>query len=90
MNVTLSSKGQLVIPRKIRQVLDLRAGAKFNIELVGEQIVLYPINSKTEMLRTIHQLHALAQGDDLLDLLAEERRQERERESRREQSLFAG
>ena len=90
MNVKLSSKGQLVIPRKIRQILDLRTGTQFNIKLVGEQIILQPISDKAEMLQAMEQLHALAVGSDLLDVLAEERREEHDRENRREQSLFAG
>ena len=90
MNVKLSSKGQLVIPRKIRQALDLQTGTEFNIRLVGEQIVLQPISDKAEMLQIMEQLHTLAKGSNLLDMLVEERSQERERENRREQSLFTG
>ena len=46
MNVKLSSKGQLVIPKKIRQALDLQPGTEFDVELVGRQIILQPIVDK--------------------------------------------
>jgi AbrB family looped-hinge helix DNA binding protein len=90
MDVKLSSKGQLVIPQSIRQALDLKPGTTVTIELVGKQIVLQSKNGKTELLGVMEQLHALAKGSDLLDMLAEERIQERDRENRREQSLFTG
>ncbi|MCP4357900.1 MAG: AbrB/MazE/SpoVT family DNA-binding domain-containing protein [Chloroflexi bacterium] len=90
MNVKLSSKGQLVIPKKIRHALDLQPGTEFDIKMVGKQIILQPIVDKAEMLRTIEKLHTLAKGSDLLDMLEEEHRWEREKEHRREQSLFAG
>jgi AbrB family looped-hinge helix DNA binding protein len=90
VNVKLSSKGQLIIPKKIRQALDLQPGTEFDVTLAGGQIILQPIINKTEALQAIEQLHALAKGPSLLDALEEERRQERKRENRREQSLFTG
>ncbi len=90
MTVKLSSKGQLVIPQKIRRALNLKPGTEFDIELIGRQIVLQPIVDKAKMLEAIEELYGLAKGSDLLDALEEERRWEREKENRRDQSLFAG
>lgn len=43
MNTTvLSSKGQLVIPKEIRESLHLRAGDKLSIMAEGSRIVLEP------------------------------------------------
>jgi len=38
--ITLSSKGQVVIPKDIRDALRLRAGAKLGVSLRGQRIVL--------------------------------------------------
>ncbi len=40
--VTLSSKGQIVIPREIRQTLGLRKGDRLYITQEGDRIVLTP------------------------------------------------
>lgn len=38
--ITVSSKGQIAIPRKIREALNLAPGTKLTIETRGNQIVL--------------------------------------------------
>lgn len=60
MLIKLSSKGQLVIPRAIREALHLRAGTQFHVQVEGElstgrlktqriaQGVHYHIDSRTE------------------------------------------
>jgi len=42
METTLSSKGQIVLPRAARHKLALRAGAKFACRIAGGSIVLTP------------------------------------------------
>jgi AbrB family looped-hinge helix DNA binding protein len=42
MLVTLSSRGQLVIPKAVRQALGLRAGARLHVRLAEGKIVLEP------------------------------------------------
>lgn len=39
-SATLSSKGQLVIPTRLRNALHLRAGDKLRLTLRGEQLVV--------------------------------------------------
>ena len=41
--VTISTKGQIVIPKGVREILGLRPGTKINIELEGDEIKLRPI-----------------------------------------------
>lgn len=41
--VTLSSKGQLVIPRQLRQQMRLESGSKLNVERDGTALILKPI-----------------------------------------------
>lgn len=87
MNVKLSSKGQLVIPKEIRQALDLQPGTEFTIELVGRQIIIQPIVDKQKALEAIEALHGMFAGSDLLDALEAEHRWEVERDRKREQSF---
>jgi len=50
METTLSSKGQIVIPRNIRQNHDWKPGVRFNITDAGEEIVLRPVVSRKSTL----------------------------------------
>ena len=88
MVVTISSKGQLVIPKKIRQELDLQSGAKVNVELVGNEIILRPVQDKKAMKKAVASLYGMiATGPSPLDKLEAEHRQEIERDERRKQSF---
>lgn len=42
MTTTLSSKGQVVLPRRVRAQLGLRPGMKFDVNTKGESVVLVP------------------------------------------------
>lgn len=89
MIVKLSSKGQLVIPREIRQTLDLKPGTEFEVELINGQIVMRPVIDKAKLKQIIGELRQFAKGTNLLDDLEREHRREIEQERRREQSLPA-
>lgn len=43
MNITVSSKGQVVIPQGIREKLRIKKGQRVKIEEVGGTIVIVPI-----------------------------------------------
>jgi len=43
MLTRLSSKGQLIIPKAIRQALRLQPGTQFNIQLTEGKILLEPV-----------------------------------------------
>ncbi len=45
--VRLSSKGQLVLPKNVRERLDLKQGLELNVELRGNKIILEPIRQET-------------------------------------------
>ncbi|MBC8450053.1 MAG: AbrB/MazE/SpoVT family DNA-binding domain-containing protein [Chloroflexi bacterium] len=71
MLVRLSSKGQLVIPKEIRQALRLRRGTQFHVQLTERKIILEPV--------TTFAVDALygkyADADFLADLEAEHQRE---------------
>ena len=68
MLVRLSSKGQLIIPKSVRESLRLGPGTRFQIEIVEQKIVLEPIRSDSP----IDVLYGRYREHDLLgDLEAE-------------------
>ena len=42
VEITISSKGQIVIPKDVREALGLRAGGKLRLERVGSRLILEP------------------------------------------------
>jgi len=74
--VTVSSKGQIAIPKTIRDALNLSEGAKLTVEVRGHEIIL----SKDPAWR---KLKGVAAGRDLMKDFAAFRKQEREREDSR-------
>lgn len=44
----LSSKGQIVLPKNIREQLALKEGAELKVEVIKGKIVLEPLAGKTE------------------------------------------
>lgn len=71
--VTLSSKGQIAIPKQVREALNLTEGTKLTLEVRGQDIIL----SKGDDWR---KLRGAARGitKDFLEF----RREEREKEER--------
>lgn len=74
--ITVSSKGQIAIPKAVRDALNLSEGAKLTLEVKGQQIVL----SKEPAWR---KLRGAAAGRDLMTAFATFKKQEREREDSR-------
>jgi AbrB family looped-hinge helix DNA binding protein len=74
--VTVSSKGQIAIPKAVRDALNLSEGAKLTIELRGQKIIL----SKEPAWK---KLEGAAAGTDLIKAFAIYKKREREREDSR-------
>jgi AbrB family looped-hinge helix DNA binding protein len=74
--ITVSSKGQIAIPKAVRDALNLSAGAKLKLEVRGQEIVL----SRQPSWR---KLRGAAAGSDLMNAFAAHKKQEREREDSR-------
>jgi AbrB family looped-hinge helix DNA binding protein len=76
----LSTKGQLVIPAKIREELGIEPGTQFEIRQLNGRLILEPQNLAAK-LRRIKAMRGIAAGEpSLSDELIEDRRRERERE----------
>jgi AbrB family looped-hinge helix DNA binding protein len=73
--VTVSSKGQIAIPKAIRDQLNLAEGTKLTLEVRGPEIVL----SKEPAWRKLRG----AAGRDLMTTFAKFKKREREREDSR-------
>ncbi|WP_363315410.1 AbrB/MazE/SpoVT family DNA-binding domain-containing protein [Thermosulfurimonas sp.] len=75
MIVTVSSKGQVVIPAEIRKKFNLRRGKRLAVFVEDERIILKPVE---ELLRRGRGL--LPQKGKALKILLEERRKEEQGE----------
>ncbi len=71
MSITLSSKGQLVIPKPIRDALGLEEGTRFRIQVAEGKIILEPQTGSL-----IERLYGKFADADLLTDLEEEHRLE--------------
>ena len=74
--ITVSSKGQIAIPKKMRDELGLSAGTRLSAEIRNGSLVL----TKAQEWRT---LCGAAQGNDLLSALEQEKAQGKLREDSR-------
>ena len=74
--ITVSSKGQIAIPKSVRDALNLVEGTKLTLEVRGQEIVL----SKEPAWK---KLGGAAKGSDLMNQFAAFRKRERELEDSR-------
>ena len=72
--VRLSSKGQLVLPKKIREHLGLKPGEQLKGDLIGGRIILEPVEPLTET--DWHRWKGALKGDQALQGHLEEHRLE--------------
>ena len=75
-HITVSSKGQIAIPKSVRDALNLVEGTKLTLEVRGQEIVL----SKDPAWK---KLGGAAEGSDLMSAFAAFRKRERELENSR-------
>jgi AbrB family looped-hinge helix DNA binding protein len=71
MLLRLSSKGQVVIPKSIREALRLKNGDQFQVRVIDGKIVLEPVAKGL-----VEKLQGKYAGFDLLKTLEEEHRWE--------------
>ena len=76
MLAKLSSKGQLVIPKPIREALALQRGTEFHVQIDQGRIILEPQTASPS-----DALYGKYADDDFLTALEEEHRQEIENDA---------
>ena len=72
---TITAKGQVVIPSRIRKHLNLTKGTRICVIEKGDTVVLKPLTVKY-----FGQIMGMLKGSGLTDELIKERRKEREKE----------
>lgn len=73
---TVSTKGQLVIPAEMRELLGIAPGTRIAITVQGSRLVLEPVTEKL-----VDDTRGLFKGGpSLSDALQKERRREKKRE----------
>ena len=66
---TISSKGQIAIPKAVRERLNLKEGTQLMIEVKGESLVMKRLVSQYPNWRT---MRGMFRGENLLSALADE------------------
>ncbi len=74
--VTISSKGQLVIPKKVRESLRIKTGQRVILKVEGERIVIEPIKEEPAE----YFCGVFKKGPSLTKALLKERKAEKKRE----------
>jgi AbrB family looped-hinge helix DNA binding protein len=73
--ITVSSKGQMVIPASIRESLGIEPGTRVAIRQDGARVILEP-ETHAAKLRLIDQLYGITEGGPSgTDMLLEDRRE---------------
>ncbi|HHW43248.1 MAG TPA: AbrB/MazE/SpoVT family DNA-binding domain-containing protein [Desulfotomaculum sp.] len=75
----LSTKGQIVIPKQIREALGVKSGTSFKVELKGGRIILEPVKKCVA-----DEFYGKFKDVDLLGELSKEHRNEKEKGVRHE------
>ena len=78
LTARVSSKGQIAIPKPIRDQLGLKAGTDLAVRVEGGEVVLRKVAADSW-----RQWEGRFEGTPLLEDLAEEQRRERERDARK-------
>jgi len=74
--LTISTKGQLVIPAEVRAKLGIEPGSRVAVTVEDERIILQPVNE-----RLVKRLRGkFAGGPSLTDELLRQRREDRKRD----------
>jgi len=79
MIVTASNRGQIVIPKDVRRKLQIGPGKRLLLKTEGNQISLTPLPDNP----VDHFCGIFKQGPSLTKALIQERRKDRERESKK-------
>lgn len=86
MQVTMSAEGEIRIPKEMREVLALDAGAELELSVWGERLVISKASRERGGWRKLQGLLA-GDGPDLLKELEAEHAEEIARDERRLQDL---
>jgi len=76
MKTTITKKGQIVIPVKLRKKYDIKTGTTIQVDEENGKIILTPITQDY-----IQKLRGITKGSGAMNILKEEREKERDRET---------
>ncbi len=81
MSITkLSSKGQITIPKEVREKLDLECGDKVLVEVTGDAAVIRPLEKPSQSMRGIGKTTKTKLGNITATELLEKMRAEDQEE----------
>jgi len=76
MKTLLSERGQVVIPKKVRESVQVEKGDEFEIEVIGTNIVLKPV----KRFRAQKWQDYIGIGNGVVDAHMKEKHEEKEKE----------
>jgi AbrB family looped-hinge helix DNA binding protein len=76
MKTQLSERGQLVIPKKIRETIHVSKGDEFEVEIIGETIVLKPLRK----FKAQKWQDYIGIGEGIMDSYLKDKKKEKEHE----------
>ena len=82
METTVTVKGQVVIPAKIRQHLGIRKGSRFHVEERNGEIILRPLNRDY-----FKKMSGILKGSELVRALEDSRAEDLKKENVRRSLL---
>ena len=82
METTVTVKGQVVIPSKIRQHLGIRQGSRFHVEERNGEIILRPLNRDY-----FKKMSGILKGSELVRALEDSRAEDLKKENVRRSLL---
>lgn len=82
MTYKVGAKGQVVLPKELRERHGIEPGDEVVFDERGDEIVVRRVGSKVEIVESLRGMLA-GPGPGLTESLMEERRREREREDRK-------
>ena len=85
VTITVSTKGQIAIPRSVRDRLSLKPGTKLGLDVKGETLVMRRVAAGLKDWRSMQGM--IRKGPSLTQALEEEHRREMEREDARNKGL---
>ncbi|MEI6438052.1 MAG: AbrB/MazE/SpoVT family DNA-binding domain-containing protein [Candidatus Omnitrophota bacterium] len=75
---TITSKGQIVIPSRIRKHLNIKSGMRFVVQEQGNKIVIEQVDQ-----HYFDQFAGILEGTNATEDLLKERKREKERENKK-------
>jgi AbrB family looped-hinge helix DNA binding protein len=81
--VRMSSKGQIVLPREVREALGLQKGSLLQVTVMANAVLIRPARTDEAAAPSWRRWRGILRGEGVVQELLEEHRRELERDAKR-------